>query len=202
MLLHKMQKSASLEEVILARRLQEHHENKAAAVQLPAESLVRSMSTAAMGSRAGRKRPRRAPSAALRDSIAGYSMMSSSTLRPLSGVSPPQSAAGDHYSQGRLCCATAALSICNCLIAYCLCLVLSCHDAGGYHSNERHGPTAESARIVRLLTDKCNALALRLQQVEQELSAAHKSGLIPVPTTAAAADNDDVSYNNNVTLCY
>jgi hypothetical protein len=77
--------------------------------------------------------------------------------------------------------------------AYCLCLVLTCHDAAGYHSNEWHGPTAESARIVRLLTDKCNALALRLQQVEQELSAAHKSGLIPVPTTAAATDNDDVS---------
>ena len=100
MLLHKMQKCASLEEVILARRLREHHEN-ALAAQLPAERFVRSVSTAAMGSRAGHKRPKRAPSAALRDSIAGYSMMSTSTLRPLSGVSPPHSAAGDHYSHGR-----------------------------------------------------------------------------------------------------
>jgi hypothetical protein len=70
MLLHKMQKSASLEEVILARRLREHHEN-ALAAQLPAERFVRSVSTAAMGSRAGHKRPKRAPSA------------------------------GDHYSHGR-----------------------------------------------------------------------------------------------------
>ena len=103
MVQHRLQHSRSVEEVLLASKLQKHQRTVLAAQHLPPESYVRSISTAAAGGASARQaKTRSRHSSSQRHTTSGAFRGTgsySSMLRPLTGWSPPQSP-GQQYSSG------------------------------------------------------------------------------------------------------